>query len=73
MFYVYLIKRDKKTGLYIGYTADLKVRIKQHSTRQKTKLIYYEAYLTEDLARNREMLLKQFGGAWRALRKRLVL
>ena len=71
MFYTYVIKRQGERGYYIGYTADLRKRLKQHSARQNCKLLYYEAYLTESLARRREYKLKQFGGAWSSLRERL--
>lgn len=71
MYYVYIIKKEGKKGYYTGFTGNLKQRFATHSARQKSKLIYYENYLTETLARERELQLKQFGGAWRALRKRL--
>ncbi|PIP58254.1 MAG: excinuclease ABC subunit C [Candidatus Vogelbacteria bacterium CG22_combo_CG10-13_8_21_14_all_37_9] len=72
MYYVYVIKRENKLGYYIGYTNDLRRRFKEHNSGQKCKLLYYEAYLTEALARRRELKLKQFGGAWRSLRIRLT-
>ena len=59
---------------YYGYTADLKNRfVKHNSSRHNFELIYYEAYKTEKMARDRERDIKQFGGAWRALRKRLKI
>jgi len=73
MYYTYILKKEGERGYYTGYTADLKRRLKQHSSGQKCKLVYYEAYLTEELARCREMKLKQFGGAWRSLRTRLEI
>lgn len=73
MFYLYLIKRESEDGYYIGYTNDLRRRFKQHSARQKCRLVYYEAYVFEKLARQRELKLKQFGGSWRSLRKRLEI
>ena len=71
MYYTYVIKRGFEEGYYIGYTQDLKRRFEEHSAGQKCKLVYYESYLTKELAQRREMNLKQFGGAWRALRKRI--
>jgi predicted GIY-YIG superfamily endonuclease len=72
MYYVYVLKTDE--GPYIGYSANLKHRIGQHKrARQKADLVYYEAYLTEELACERELQLKQYGGSWRLLRKRLLL
>ena len=35
------------------------------------KLIYYEAYQSEDVARLREKKLKQRGRAWQELKKRI--
>ena len=67
MFYVYIIKSRIKNYNYIGSTEDLKRRFTEHNNG-KTKsikhlipfdLIYYEAYLTKELARKREISLKK--------------
>ena len=55
---------------YTGFTANLKVHVKQHqsgkvkSTRNKrpVKLFHYEAYLRESDARRRERFLKTTEG-----------
>jgi predicted GIY-YIG superfamily endonuclease len=55
MFYVYVLHSEKDSGLYIGYSADLRRRLAQHkegasqatSFRGPWTLIYYEAYLEE--------------------------
>ncbi|OGZ04437.1 MAG: hypothetical protein A2648_01705 [Candidatus Lloydbacteria bacterium RIFCSPHIGHO2_01_FULL_41_20] len=73
MHYVYVIKQIKDDIYYIGYTSDLKRRFKEHNAGQECKLIYYESYLFDKSARQRERSLKQYGGAWRSLRKRLNL
>ncbi|OQA52549.1 MAG: GIY-YIG nuclease superfamily protein [candidate division WS2 bacterium ADurb.Bin280] len=73
MFYVYVIRRTAKRVLYIGFTTDLRKRIEQHSEKYLTELIYYEAYVDERLARNRELKLKFYGSAWRGLKKRINL
>ncbi|HBM15088.1 MAG TPA: hypothetical protein DD381_01865 [Lentisphaeria bacterium] len=60
MFYVYILELNN-AQLYTGYTSDLKRRLAEHnsgnvkftSQRLPVKLIYYEAYLDEDDARNR--------------------
>ena len=52
MHYVYVIKRDNKP--YIGYTKDLKRRFTEHACKYKCETIYYEAYISEDIARHRE-------------------
>jgi putative endonuclease len=71
------VKRDKK--YYIGYTSDLRRRMAEHENgsvdstkeRRPMKLIYYEAFADEKLAREREHRLKQFGSAYKALMSRL--
>jgi putative endonuclease len=77
MHYVYVIQSDQKT-LYIGYTKDLKRRMRDHnqggnrSTLGRTwRLIYYEAYLSEEDAQVRERRLKQHGQAKRFLKDRI--
>ena len=66
MYYVYVLKSEKDYNLYIGYTSDLKNRIKDHN-QGKTKsikhripfsLVYYEAYKNKTDARKRELELK---------------
>lgn len=68
MYYVYIIKNQIKRKIYIGYSDDLKRRIKEH---KNPELIYYEAYKLEKDARNRERKLKQRGQAIRRLKERL--
>ena len=80
MYYVYLLK-DLKNKIYIGYSSNLKNRIKSHldskvvttSKMDQPKLIYYESYEDESLARTRELKLKQFGSSYTGLLKRLGL
>ena len=63
MFYVYVTQSQKDKGLYIGFTSDLKKRMKEHNTgktksikhRIPFKLVYYEAYLNKTDARKREI------------------
>ncbi len=64
MYYVYLLKStDGKR--YIGFTSDLRRRLKEHNTNsgnytrgRKWKLVYYEAYLSKKDALRREKALK---------------
>ena len=70
MYYVYVLKINNE--LYIGYTEDLQRRVKQHRARGKVELIYYEAYLLKKSATTREKKLKNYGSAWRALKKRIT-
>ena len=77
-FYTYVLKSLKSGKLYIGYTHDLRKRFKEHnsgkSTYTKSKgpyiLIYYEACLTEEDARSREVYLKS-GRGWAFIKSRL--
>lgn len=71
MFYVYLIRNKNTGGLYIGYTNNLKRRIKEHKQKYPA-LIYYEAYESEKDARVRELKLKQRGQGIRRLKERLA-
>ncbi|KKQ38940.1 MAG: hypothetical protein US54_C0001G0065 [Candidatus Roizmanbacteria bacterium GW2011_GWA2_37_7] len=78
MFYTYVLKSNKDGKLYIGWTKNLRNRIKEHSEAQVNatknrlpmKLVYYEACLSEKKAIEREKQLKTgFGRAY--LKRRL--
>jgi len=79
MFYVYILRSKKDNDLYIGSTNDLRRRFLEHnngkvfSTRKRTpfELIYYEAYKSEDDARQREHNLKLRRNAFSQLKRRL--
>jgi putative endonuclease len=79
MHYVYVIQSDKKRDrFYIGFSDDLKRRLKEHndgsnySTRgNKWRLVYYEAYLTRAAAIQRERVLKGDGRTRRHLMERI--
>jgi putative endonuclease len=71
MYYVYVLK-NQKSGYYIGYTDDLDRRMREHESKGRGGLAYYEAYQSSDWARARERKLKQYGSAWRALKKRIA-
>ena len=70
MFYVYVLQSQSDEGLYIGFSTDLRRRLKDHkegksfatSYRGPWCLIYYEAYLEEEDALGRERYLKSGGG-----------
>jgi len=78
MQYVYLLK-DRYSRIYVGYTSDLKRRLKEHTrgkskylrNRRPVKLIYYEAYLSRKDARRREASLKNYGSVLKGLKQRL--
>jgi len=78
MIYTYVLKSELDGKLYIGWTNDLRHRLKEHNSGKVTatksrvplKLIYYEACLIEKLAIQREKQLKTgFGRAY--LKRRL--
>jgi len=71
MYFVYLIKgKYNNDNLYIGYTSNLRRRLKEHDAGADD-LIYYEAYKNEDDARKRELRLKKYKSAWGQLKKRI--
>ena len=69
MAYVYLLisEKSKKNISYVGWTLDLKKRLRMHNNNsgakftrgRKWKLIYYESYLSKKEARKREYILKK--------------
>jgi len=78
-FYIYVLQSKKKTEqLYIGYTNDLRKRLKEHNQglNKSTKpfrpwqLIYYEACLNQADAKRREKYFKTSQGR-RLLKRRL--
>ena len=81
MFYVYVLKSGKTRFLYTGVTSDLKRRMLAHNSERASreftqrnkpwKLVYYEAYLNEQDARDREAALKKYGASLGQLRKRV--
>ncbi|MFH1388947.1 MAG: GIY-YIG nuclease family protein [Patescibacteria group bacterium] len=66
MYYVYVLKSLKDYLLYIGFTSNLKRRIKEHQDgenistkcRRPFKLLYYEAHTSEKDAIRRERYFK---------------
>jgi putative endonuclease len=80
MYYVYLLQDKNSQTIYVGYTSDLKQRVAHHLAGDGSKftgryhdwrLIYYEAYVCECDARDRERKLKQHGQSIRHLKNRL--
>ena len=70
MFYVYVLQSESDQGFYIGFSADLRRRLREHNVgdapataqRGPWRLIYYEAYLEEADALGRERYLKSGAG-----------
>lgn len=79
MTYLYILQGVHNKAIYIGATSDLRQRVKAHgygwsrSTQRylPIRLIYYEAFRDAQDAWNREKQLKQFGGGYRNLMRRL--
>ena len=80
MYYVYVLKSQKRNFIYIGSTPDLDRRLKEHNSKNvestkgyvPLKLVYYEAYLDKNDALNREKKLKHHGSVIGHLKKRLA-
>lgn len=78
MFYVYLLQNERD-AIYIGYSADLQERLKAHQKKKpkytrKSKnwrLVYYEAFQSEQDAKEREQTLKNYGSTLGQLKKRI--
>lgn len=70
MFIVYILRSTQNAQLYVGYTTNLKQRIETHnkgsvtSTKAKRpwKLIFAEAYISQEDALRREKYLKTTQG-----------
>src|SRR3989344_591904 len=66
MYYVYVLKSQLDNKLYIGYSANLKKRFKEHQNgkvkstkpRRPFELIFYEAYKSKVDAKRREKYFK---------------
>lgn len=79
MFYIYILYSLKDNKFYIGFTTNLRKRVKNHNTnkvfstkgRNPLRLIYYEAYLNKKDAIKREKYFKTDNGK-RSLRLMLV-
>ena len=77
MYYVYIIQSQKTGNLYKGKTADLRRRMDEHNRGKvsSTKasrpwdLKYYEAHLTEKLARQAEIFYKTSQGKRQIVKK----
>ena len=82
MYYVYILKSLKQNLIYVGYTTNLKQRVVSHNSDNSSdsftyrnrpwKLVYYESYLNEDDARDREKNLKNYGKGLILLKKRIT-
>ena len=70
-FYVYVLQSEKDNSLYIGFSSDLRKRLKEHNrglnfstkSHRPWNLIHYEAYLSQSDAKRRESYLKTSQGS----------
>jgi putative endonuclease len=70
MYYVYVLKSKVNVKIYVGYTKDLKRRLKEHKsgkgvttkTLKTTTLIFYEAFIDKKDAIRRENYFKTTKG-----------
>ncbi len=70
MFYVYILQSEKDNGYYIGYTANLSIRLLWHNegknkstkNRGPLKLVYIEQYKNKNDAIKREKEIKSYKG-----------
>ncbi len=73
MYYVYILKHPSEDRIYIGFSTDLRSRMKRHRSEHSTwRLAYYEAYASETDARARERRLKHYGNVQQLLKKRIM-
>jgi len=73
MYYVYILKHPSEDRIYIGFSADLRSRMKRHqSVHRNWRLAYYEAYASQRDARARERRLKHYGNVQQLLKKRIM-
>ena len=79
MYYLYVLKMGNNQ-LYVGFTNDLKNRIREHNygkvlTTRKylpVKLVYYECYASMADVKQREKMIKKFGSAYSHLKRRIL-
>lgn len=70
MYYVYILLSQKDHKLYIGFSNNIKERIKKHfsgqvqstKSRLPLKLIYYESFVSKTDALREELFLKSGKG-----------
>jgi len=74
LYYCYILTNINKTVLYVGYTNNLKRRIKEHlngTAALFTKkynvvdLVYFETFNDKKIAKDRERQLKNWHKEWK--------
>ena len=77
-YYFYILRSKKNNKLYLGYTKDLKKRLKQHNSGKELatkpnipyELIYFSGFTNKADAKKCEEYFKTNSG-WRRLKKML--
>jgi putative endonuclease len=77
--FVYILKSIIHNKIYIGYTTNLKERIRQHNAGESNftskyrpwRIVYFEYYSSKKDALNREKQLKRFAKAYGQLKRRI--
>jgi len=78
MFYFYILRSQKNQKLYLGYTADLKARLKSHNSSENKatkpyapyELIFYSAFTNQSDALECEKYFKTTSG-WKRIHSML--
>jgi len=78
MYYFYILRSQKNNKLYLGYTSDLKARLKSHNSLQNNatkpnapySLIFYSAFINQTDALECEKYFKTTAG-WRRIHSML--
>jgi putative endonuclease len=73
MYYVYVLKHPTEDRIYIGFSTDLRSRMKTHKAEHREwRLTYCEAYASEADPRARERRLKHYANVQQLLKKRIM-
>ncbi len=81
MYYFYVLRKVANLKeFYTGYSSDLRKRVEAHNRGQETatrgrrwELVYYEAYINERVAKEREHKIKNNGRMRTLLMDRIKL
>ncbi|WP_010523333.1 GIY-YIG nuclease family protein [Aquimarina agarivorans] len=74
LFFVYILTNMNHTVLYIGFTGNIKQRLKQHRSKSNKgfsnrcnihKLVYFETFIYPNEGIKREKQLKKWNREWK--------
>jgi predicted GIY-YIG superfamily endonuclease len=72
MYYVYILKHPTENRIYIGFDTDLRSGMKDHQSAHRDWKLAYEAYASQEDAREREQRLKAYGNVKQLLPRRIM-